>query len=159
MCVTSTPVPVVPSPKLQAYDAIVPSGSLDPEPEKTIETSVCVNWSGPAFAVGAWLPPASVVDDELVVEVLVVVELEVLVEVVDGFVVVVDEVEVVAGADVVEVVEDDVVLVVVDDVEVVVAPVVVVAVPIVSTAVAAAFDHVPASSRTHSVAVKVPVAV
>jgi len=47
-----TPLPVVPSPKFQLYAEIVPSGSLDPEPDRvTLRPAVTV-WSGPALAAG-----------------------------------------------------------------------------------------------------------
>lgn len=45
----------MPSPNVQLYDTIDPSGSDEAAPLKETDVSVCVDWFAPAFAVGSLL--------------------------------------------------------------------------------------------------------
>ena len=47
-----TPLPVVPSPKFHAYDAMVPSASDDAAPLRLTAEPAVTDWSAPAFATG-----------------------------------------------------------------------------------------------------------
>src|SRR5713226_2538936 len=100
----------------------VPSRSKEPPPLNPIMVMLCVNWSGPAFAMGAFGGAVvEVVDEDVVVVrvvdvdtlVVEVVEDVVVVRVVDVKVVDVDVVEVVVVEGLVEVVVDVVLVVVV----------------------------------------------
>src|SRR5216683_5912752 len=56
MCVALTPVPVAPSPKVQAYETMLPSGSLDPLPlNATWRGAVPLVGLAEATATGGWL--------------------------------------------------------------------------------------------------------
>src|SRR5262245_44549135 len=55
--VVDDPVPVWPSPKSQAYVAIVPSGSLEPTPLNEIGLPTVPLYGPPACAIGGWLVP------------------------------------------------------------------------------------------------------
>ena len=128
------PEAVPPSPKLHCQPAIVPSGSVEPEPLNESAMSVCAAWSAPAFARGGWFGAVEVVVLELVVVVVgreVEVDVDVLVvvgrEVLDE----VDVLELVGGGAVLDEVLLVVGLVVLVDVLVVVGRVVLVDVLVV----------------------------
>ena len=54
------PVPVLPSPKSQSYDTIVPSGSKEPDPSNDIAVPSVPEYGPPAFATGGSLTPVTV---------------------------------------------------------------------------------------------------
>ena len=120
---------MVPSPKFQLASVIVPSGSEELPPFSVIDVSVCVNWSGPAFASGGRFGSE--------VDVLVLEDVD---DVVGPLVVLGRLVDVLVELDVVGVATVEVVV-----------PVLIVAV-----AVSGASDQAPTLSRTHRVAVKFP---